>query len=145
MAGNPVTINGCFSSSAPGAGDFDEFQSKLSQKAKGTPIAAMSEMPKGVPLKLDTSTKMTHFSLPSMTPEQSAKVREMLAKRPPVVTHTTVTSIETKSLPPETFAVPAGYTKEQMPMRGMPGAAPSGPPSSGGAGSGGSSSSKVPE
>jgi hypothetical protein len=56
-----------------------------------------------------------------MSPEQAAKLKTMLANRPPVVSKTTVQQIASKDLPADTFAVPAGFTKQEMPNGGMGG------------------------
>jgi len=136
MGGNQSTLKACFSTRAPGAGDFTTFNKAMAQKVKGTAMAMMGEMPDGAPLKLESTTKITHISMPGMTPDQTAKITEMLAKRPPTVTHMTITKIAVQSLPADTFTVPANYTKQQMPA---PAAGMSGPPA------GASSSTKVPE
>jgi hypothetical protein len=55
-----------------------------------------------------------------------------------------VTKVEAEDLPADTFAVPAGYQKQQMGMMGGPGAAgtsPSGAP----ANRSGASRGKIPE
>jgi hypothetical protein len=69
-----------------------------------------------------------------MPADQAAKLNEMLAKRPPMTTSTTVTKITAQELPADTFVVPAGYQKQEVKM------APGGPPPSGGA-----PTQKVPE
>ena len=50
-----------------------------------------------------------------MAPEQAAKINEMMAKRPPVVTSTMVEKIESKKLADSDFAIPAGLTKRELP------------------------------
>jgi hypothetical protein len=118
MMGNEYKVNGCFSTKAPGAADFDGFQKKMAAKVKGTPMAMQGEVPDGVPIELDSTTRMTNFSMPGMSPDQAAKLKQMFASRPPVVSKTTVTQIASKTLSADTFAVPAGYTRQQMPMNG---------------------------
>jgi hypothetical protein len=56
-----------------------------------------------------------------MSPEQSAKLKQMMANRPPVVSKTTVTQIASKDLPADTFTVPAGFTRQEMPSAGAGG------------------------
>ena len=106
----------------------------------------MGQVPDGVPLKIDSTTKVTHISMPGMSPEQTAKISKMLANRPPTVTHMTVTKITTQKLAADTFEPPAGYQKQEMRMPGpgaggpgMNGPGPGAPPGGGG------TSSKVPE
>jgi hypothetical protein len=118
MGGNEMTVTGCFSTSAPGAADFTSFQRAMTDKVKGTPLALMSDAPAGVPLKIDTTLKMTHMAMPGMSPQQAEEMSKRLAGRPPIVTHMTVTKISAQDLPADTFAAPKGYTKQQMPMMG---------------------------
>ena len=126
MMGNAYTVTGCFSTKAPGALAFDTFQKTMAAKVKGTPMAMEGEVPDGVPMQLDSTTKITSF--PGMSPDQAAKLKQMFANRPPVVSKTTVTQIATKDLPADTFTVPAGYTKQEMPAGGpMGGGAPPAP------------------
>jgi hypothetical protein len=63
-----------------------------------------------------------------MAPDQAAKLKQMFANRPPVVSKTTVTQIASKDLPGDTFQVPAGFSKQQMPSGPMGGGAPAAPP-----------------
>jgi hypothetical protein len=126
MMGNQYSVNGCFSTKAPGARDFDAFQKTMAAKVKGTSMAMQGEVPDGVPIQLDSTTKITNFSMPGMSPEQSAKLKTMLANRPPVVSKTTVQQIASKDLPADTFTVPAGFTKQEMPNGGMGGGANAG-------------------
>ncbi|HEX3408772.1 MAG TPA: DUF4412 domain-containing protein [Candidatus Binataceae bacterium] len=128
MMGNDYKVSGCFSTKAPGATDFDTFQKTMANKVKGTAMAMQGEVPDGVPIELDSTTKMTNFSMPGMSPDQASKLKQMFANRPPVVSKTTVTQIASKDLPGDTFAVPAGFSKQQMPSGPMGGPAPGGPP-----------------
>lgn len=139
MMGSVYTVTGCFSSDAPGARDFDAFQKTMQVKVKGTPMAMGGEIPNGVPLVLDSVSKSTKVQIPGMPPDQTAKLNEELAKRPPMTTVTTVTKITSKKLPAETFEVPAGYQKQEVRMGPPPGAS-GGPPASGSG-----SEEKVPE
>jgi hypothetical protein len=151
MMGNQYSVAGCFSTKAPGARDFDAFQKTMAAKVKGTPMAMQGDVPDGVPMQLDSTTKITNFAMPGMSPEQSAKLKAMLANRPPVVSKTTVMQIASKDLPADTFAVPAGFTKQEMPNphagAGSGNGAMSGGGMSGGGMGGGAStpSQKTPE
>jgi Domain of unknown function (DUF4412) len=102
MGENEMTVNGCFSTSAPGAANFTAFQKTMSEKVKDTPMALMSDTPAGIPLKIDTSLK-----------------QKTAGGRQPIVTHMTVTKVTEQDLPSDTFQPPKDYTKQQMPMMGM--------------------------
>lgn len=118
MNGNEYTVTGCFSKSAPGSAEFSAFQKTMAQKVKGTPMAAMADVPEGVPLELDSKTKVTHLPMANMSPDQAAKINEMLAKRPPIITHTTVTKVSSETLSADLFQPPNGYQQQQMNMMG---------------------------
>jgi hypothetical protein len=142
MGASKVSVKGCFSKTAPGAADFTAFQKKMAAKTKGTPMAMMGQVPDGVPLKIDSTSKITHVAMPpGMSPDQAAKINDMLAKRPPTVTHMTVTKVRTEKLAAASFAPPVGYQKQEMRMPGMGMGGMSKP----GAGSGTSPSNKVAE
>jgi hypothetical protein len=68
-------------------------------------MALMSAAPEGIPLKIDSTMKMT--AMPQM------------ANRPPIVTHMTVSKVTEKELAADTFEAPKDYTKQQSPMMGM--------------------------
>ena len=135
VGGNSVSMSGCFSDSAPGATDYSNFQRKMADKVKGTSMANMGQIPQGMPLTLTITTTMGNLPTAGMSPEQANKLNQMLAHRQ-FVTNTTVSSIATKSLPADSFQVPSGYQKQQLPpMFGGMGGAPMMPPAP----------SKVPE
>jgi hypothetical protein len=119
------TVKECFSTSAPGAEEFAAFERNWATKLKSSSAASAvtGEVPPGVPLALEATTKMGNVSIPGMSPEQAARINQMMKNRPPVVTTTTVEKIETKQLASDTFTVPAGFTKKDLPAgpRGMPG------------------------
>jgi hypothetical protein len=143
MMGTHSDIVECFSTSAPGAGDFTGFQKAMVDKLKGTSAAAMVEdVPNGVPLYSQSTTSMKGLVIPGMPPEQAAKLAQMMANRPPVVTKTVVTKITTRSLAANEFGVPAGYTKQEIPTQ-MPRAP--GPSGGGSSGGGGPSAHSLPE
>src|ERR1700730_12824154 len=118
MAGD-YTVKECFSSTAPGAQEFAAFEKNMADKLKsaGTPTGT-GEIPGGEPLALDSTMKMGKVNIPGMSPEQAAKINEMMAKRPPVSTSTMVEKIETKKLAEADFAVPSGFTKRDLPGPG---------------------------
>jgi hypothetical protein len=105
LGDNQMTVNGCFSTTAPGAANFTAFQKTMTAKVKGTPMALMSDTPAGIPLKIDTSLK------------------QKTGGRAPITTHMTVTKVTEQDLSAGTFQAPKDYTKQQMPMMGMPGGA----------------------
>jgi hypothetical protein len=129
-------MTGCFSDSAPGASDYNDFQRKMADKVKGTPMANMGQLPPGVPLTLSITTTLGNLPTAGMAPEQAAKLKQMFANRQ-LVTKTTVSRITVQSLPADSFQIPSGYQQQRM------------PPMLGGMGGGGSTNppgpSKVPE
>jgi hypothetical protein len=129
VGGNSVSMAGCFSDSAPGAADYANFQRKMADKVKGTPMANMGQIPEGVPLKLTITTKIGHVPTAGMSKEQANSVNQMLAHRQ-FVTDTTVSKISAQSLPADSFEVPSGYQKQALPpMFGGMGRGPMPPPS----------------
>jgi hypothetical protein len=109
VGGNPVKMSGCFSDSAPGAAEYTKFQREMADKVKGTAMANMGQIPGGVPLRLAITT--TIGNLPAgISPGQANK----LANRQ-FVTDTTVSRITTKTLSADSFEVPEGYQKQQLP------------------------------
>jgi hypothetical protein len=111
---NQVSVDGCFSSSAPGASDYTAFQKTMAQKVKGTSIGGMGEIPDGVPLSLEVTTKTGQISTGGMSAEQAAKVNQMLSNRQ-FVTNTVVNKISLQDLPADSFTVPSDYTKQPLP------------------------------
>ena len=118
MAAGPMLLKGteCVSTDAPGAKEFSEFNKAMVEKLKGTPQAARGELPEGIPL-LDTSSKLPppFRPAPGFSPEVTAKIQAMMAKNKPITRDTTVSKIELKDLPADTFTVPAGYNKGEAP------------------------------
>jgi hypothetical protein len=117
MAGD-YSVKECFSTTAPGAQEFATFEKHMADKLKNAGTTASGEIPGGVPLALDSSMKMGKVNIPGMAPEQAAKINEMMAKRPPVMTSTVVEKIETKKLADADFAVPSDFTKKDLPGPG---------------------------
>ena len=118
MAGD-YTVKECFSTAAPGAEEFAAFEKNMADKLKSSGTATGSgTVPGGVPLALDSSMKMGNVSIPGMAPDQAAKINEMMAKRPPVVTNTVVEKIESKKIADNEFAIPDGFTKRDLPQQG---------------------------
>ncbi len=136
MAMGDYTVTGCFSTSAPGAAAYTAFDKAIEGKLKGTPMETGGERPEGLPLALDSTTKINPAGIPGLPPEQAKE----MANQPPHTTKTVATSVKAETLPASTFAAPAGYTKRELP------AIPEhmGAPAGGGHGNP-ESSTKVPE
>ena len=138
--GGTMTTTQCFSTSAPGAKEYNSFVKNVAAKLQTAGVAAPSLIPPGVPLATQSTIKIGggNFTPPAgMSPDQAAKIQQMLANRPPIQTKTEVTKVESKNLPADTFTVPAGFTQRQprMPGMGMP---PGHPPMGGSGTTGGS-------
>ena len=113
------SASGCFSSAAPGAAQYAAFTQHLAKKFQDAGLAKTTgNQPDGIPIKLETTTKLTNFSIPGMPPEQAEKLKAMMANRPPTVSKTTTTSIKTADLPSDTFGIPAGYTERKIGLGG---------------------------
>ncbi len=119
-----ISMVGCFSDSAPGAKEFTAFVKALESKAGAAAKQGGAALPQGIPL----TTKMTiKFVVPAgLSPEQSKKAEEM-SKRPPIVATTSVTKIESRSIPDSEFEPPSGFTKSEIPARPQAAPAPQGP------------------
>jgi hypothetical protein len=113
-AAGPMVLKAteCDSTDAPGAKEFTEFDKAMVEKLKGTPRAAKGEVPEGIPLS-ETSSKLPFpfRPAPGISPEVTAKIQARMAQNKPITRDTTVSKIEVKDLPADTFAVPAGYNK----------------------------------
>ena len=126
------TVKECFSTEPPGAEEYAAFQKLWSAKlASGSTIKTGGAVPRGMPIAMDSTMKMGKVNIPGMAPDQAAKINEMMAKRPPVATSTTVEKIESKKLADSEFAIPPGFTKRELPSGSMmmkPGAMKMPPP-----------------
>ena len=137
MMTGDYTVKECFSTRAPGAEEFAAFERNMADKLKSVSTNhSNGQIPGGVPLALDSSMKMGNMTIPGMAPEQAAKINEMMAKRPPVMTNTKVEKIESRNLADSDFAIPAGFTKRELPAPGamkmpMKIAPPAGAPAAG--------------
>jgi hypothetical protein len=114
MSGD-FTVTECFSTTAPGAKEFNAFQKAMAAKLKS--VVPESNTPDGIPLASESTVHMNTMKLPNLPPEQAQKLQQQLAKMKPVTTKTVVTTLEAKNLPADTFAVPKGYTQRTL---GMP-------------------------
>jgi hypothetical protein len=114
MSGD-YTVTECFSTSAPGAKEFNAFQKAMATKLKS--VVPESNTPDGIPLASDSTVNMNTMKLPNLPPEQAQRLQQQLAKMKPVTTKTEVTKLEAKNLPADTFTVPKGYAQRTL---GMP-------------------------
>ncbi len=108
----------CYSTEAPGAAEYAAFQKAAALKleqATGGGATETGSMPGGIPLATNSSRKLLSISIPGLSPEQAAKMSQIIANHPPMLSETTVTKITTQTLPADTFSIPEGYTKREMP------------------------------
>ena len=68
------TVTGCFSKSAPGAADYTAFDKALESKLKGTPMETEGPRPEGVPLVLNSKTKLDTSLMPGLSPERAKAI-----------------------------------------------------------------------
>jgi hypothetical protein len=134
-----VTTVGCFSTSAPGAAEFTEFTHAMGVKLNDAK-AIGGNMPNGIPLTMESrrEVKPEGLSMPGLSADQMSRLKQMIAKQGPQSTTTVVTKIATRDLPADTFTVPAGYQRRELPSPA------GGPPPAAGA-SRRPSSAKIPE
>jgi hypothetical protein len=141
IAQSTLRVTQCVASDAPGAKEYVDYQTAKAQKVKGTQIAPGGDIPDGIPV-LTIKARLVNKMTPSshLPPEIREKMIAAMAKAKPFVVTTTVTKIEAKELPADTFVVPAGYTHAATPNVALPariidstGAAGHGPPAKPGA------------
>jgi hypothetical protein len=107
----------CVASDAPGAKEFTEFNQAMADKLKGKLRVNTSELPEGVPLiEISNRVPFPFRPVPGISPEISAKIQARMAKNKPITRETTVSKIEVKDLPADTFVVPAEYSKGKTPV-----------------------------
>ena len=111
VMGSSYTMVACFSKEAPGAAEYAAFYKKLMAKM-GVTMPAGS--PEGIALATETETKAGNVAMPGVPPEVAKKIAEAQAKAGPRVSRVQVTSVKTQVLPADAFAVPAGYTKQNI-------------------------------
>jgi len=106
----------CVSPGAPGAAEYGAFQRAMMAKLKESKATLPSNMPEGIPLVQEVTTKFGNLNMPNLPPATQEQLRKQLANRPPMVSKTEVSKIETRKIPDSEFAVPAGFTKRGMGM-----------------------------
>src|SRR5580704_1508690 len=115
----------CAASEAPGAKEYVDFQKALSDKLKGSKLERKGEVPYGIPVKSTTVYTQVPRPLPAkFDPKVAAQYEAHIAagNRNPPTTVTTVTKIEVKDLPADTFVVPKEFTEQQLPgLKILPG------------------------
>ena len=110
------TVAGCFSKDAPGAAAYTAFDRELESKLKGTAMETEGQRPEGVPMVLNSKTKLDASLMPGLTPERA----KAIASHPNMTSNTRTISVKVANLPADTFSVPAGYTKREMPKHELP-------------------------
>jgi hypothetical protein len=115
------TVVSCISTGAPGSAEFSAFQKKMTDKLKDTPFAMPANLPDGIPLVQNTTTKMSITNMPNLPPQAAEQLKKQFANRPPIVTKIEVTKVEAKNFPASEFEVPADYTKREPTMAHPPG------------------------
>ena len=99
----------CAASEAPGAKEYVDFQNALSDKLKGSKLERKGDVPDGIPVKWTTVyTEVARPLPPKFDPKLAEQYEAHIAaaNRNPPKTVTTVTKIEVKDIPADTFVVP---------------------------------------
>lgn len=102
------TVVSCVSNDAPGAAEFSHFQNAMVTKLKDAQIAVAADLPDGIPMAQEITTKVDPAKMPAQT---SLKVKKQIAKRPPIVTKTEVTKVEVQKIAASEFEIPHGYNR----------------------------------
>ncbi len=114
------SARGCFSSAAPGAAAYASFSQTMARKFEEAGMAKTRGMqPDGIPMELETTTKLRGFNIPGIPPEQAERLKQMMANRPPTTTKSVTTSVKVAELPPDTFGIPADYTERKVALGGL--------------------------
>jgi hypothetical protein len=125
MAMGDFTMVYCVSNKVPGAKDYTAFQKAMMSKLKDSSVTMPANIPDGIPLVQDTTTKMSTINMPNLPPAAAEQLRQQFANRPPIVTKTEVSKVEEKKIAASEFEIPAGFTKRETRMGmgrpGMPG------------------------
>jgi hypothetical protein len=118
VAFSTINMTECVAGGAPGAKEFVEFQKAMVEKLKGTPLEPKGEIPDGVPVSSSLTTAQKPYTPPpSIPPEAAKRMQDALAKaNQPTTSTTTVTKIEVRDLPADTFVVPKDFAERQMQM-----------------------------
>ena len=121
-----LEVTQCAASEAPGAKEYVDFQNALSAKLKGSVLERKGEVPDGIPVKSTTVYMQVPRPLPrKFDPKVAAQYEAQIAaaNRNPPKTVVTVSKIEVKDLPADTFVVPKEYTEQQLQpgMKMLPG------------------------
>lgn len=122
-----LNVTECVASDAPGAKEFVDFHKAMALKLKGTALDSKAEVPDGIPVSSTSTLTLPPYKAPrGMPPEQLKQVQDAMAKRKPIVIKVTVSKIEVKDLPADTFVVPADYGQREVepPAMAIPGKVP---------------------
>ncbi|MGB8682646.1 MAG: hypothetical protein WCD12_07165 [Candidatus Binatus sp.] len=119
-AQSSLRLTQCVASGAPGAKEFADYQKALADKIKS--MAPEGDPIDGIPVLSISARFVNKIKLSAkMPPDIAAKMEAAMDKIKPFVVTTTVTNIEVKDLPADTFVVPKGYVESQVPAVGLPG------------------------
>ena len=103
----------CVSNQAPGAAEYTKFQKGMMDKLKDSQLSMPTNMPDGIPLMQDNTTRMSISNMPNLPPQAAEQLKKQFANRPPIVTKTEVTKIEIRKIADSEFQPPTGYTKHE--------------------------------
>jgi hypothetical protein len=116
IASSNVSLTECVASAAAGAREFVEFRKAMVQKLEGLPLQPKGEIPDGIPVSSTVSWVLLPATPPKgFPPEMVAQLKAAAAKNKPITTRTTVSKIEVKEIPADTFVPPADYNKAEIP------------------------------
>lgn len=106
----------CISKGAPGAAEYGAFGRRMNEVMKMKQPAGGS-LPEGVMLFSETTTPPPDLAAAikkmGIPAEHAQQMMASMAKPGAQVSRTQVTAIKEQSLPVDTFAIPAGYTKQK--------------------------------
>lgn len=106
----------CISRSAPGAAEYGAFGRRMADLMKIKPPAG-GNLPDGVMLFSENTTPPPDMAAAikrmGIPPEHAKQMMANMAKPGAQVSRIQVTAIKEQSLPADTFAIPAGYTKQK--------------------------------
>jgi Domain of unknown function (DUF4412) len=109
------TIRQCISHTAPGAKEVSAFEKLLNAKLKGSAEGSTGDVPIGLAIQSTSTLRPEDINPPAgSTPQEAALLKQANAGKRPVSTVVTVTKIEEKKLPPDTFQIPSGFTQRQF-------------------------------
>ena len=119
------TVKECFSKSAPGADEFAAFEKQMTDKLNSASASTAdrrgSRWSAARHGRVDETGDWDGGEHPGNEAGAAGKIKETMAKRPPIMTTQVVEKIESKKLADSDFAIPSDYTKKEMPTAPSPG------------------------